>query len=461
MSARRKSAGRARHEALEQAVFDAPDDDGPRLVYADWLQAQGDPRGELAAVQHALGDARGPGWAELKCRELELFTEHGRALFGPLMKWPKARLTSLEWRCGFVDALAVAPFNDEAALAFLGDDEPSGRFVRVLDGARWPTPLPRALEALRTAANEVEPVLQHPRLQHLALEGDAGFERGPLRHQALQTLESATASALHSLPGAALPSLQTLALALSEDAFETAAECLPAVGPLKTLRLHVDALFDVATLSLLGAAQAQVTELALSGPVSFGGAHFPLVTALTVQGGDGQGALFEQLDAMPALDRVCLPFPSDRVRYFRGFAVSPVARRVRELAVRVSRPAAGLALTEGSYPRLEALEVVFDPTFSLDYLQAREWLHARCWSEVKRLRLAPAAIDLLKGSPMARSLEALTVPLTSAAGLAKALRALPKLTQLVLEGPRQFEARDFAEVGALELDVRWAPRVCW
>jgi hypothetical protein len=118
-------------------------------------------------------------------------------------------------------------------------------------------------------------------------------------------------------------------------------------------------------------------------------------------------------------------------------------------------------LTEGSYPRLESLEVAFDPTFSLDYLQARDWLHARCWSQVTSLRLAPAAVDLLKGSPMAKSLQTLTVPLVSAQGLAKALRALPKLTRLVLEGPRQFEARDFDEVGALDLEVTWAPRVRW
>src|SRR5262245_49643274 len=36
--------------ALERAITEHPDDDGPRLVYADWLLEQGDPRGELAAV---------------------------------------------------------------------------------------------------------------------------------------------------------------------------------------------------------------------------------------------------------------------------------------------------------------------------------------------------------------------------------------------------------------------------
>lgn len=39
---------------LLQAVLDAPDDDGPRMVVADALQAAGDPRGEFIAIQCAL-----------------------------------------------------------------------------------------------------------------------------------------------------------------------------------------------------------------------------------------------------------------------------------------------------------------------------------------------------------------------------------------------------------------------
>ena len=36
---------------LLAAIIEDPDDDAPRLVYADWLQAQGDPRGELMQLQ--------------------------------------------------------------------------------------------------------------------------------------------------------------------------------------------------------------------------------------------------------------------------------------------------------------------------------------------------------------------------------------------------------------------------
>ena len=38
-------------------IVAAPDEDGPRLVYADWLSDRGDPRGELIVVQCALAIA--------------------------------------------------------------------------------------------------------------------------------------------------------------------------------------------------------------------------------------------------------------------------------------------------------------------------------------------------------------------------------------------------------------------
>jgi uncharacterized protein (TIGR02996 family) len=40
-------------EAFLRAIREAPDDDGPRLVYADWLEERGDPRGEFIRVQCA------------------------------------------------------------------------------------------------------------------------------------------------------------------------------------------------------------------------------------------------------------------------------------------------------------------------------------------------------------------------------------------------------------------------
>ena len=63
-----------------------PDDDAPRLIFADWLDEHGDPRGELIRVQCALdrlpaGDARRDA---LLRRERDLLLAHAQAWLGPL-----------------------------------------------------------------------------------------------------------------------------------------------------------------------------------------------------------------------------------------------------------------------------------------------------------------------------------------------------------------------------------------
>jgi uncharacterized protein (TIGR02996 family) len=61
-------------ELLAQIYAD-PIADGPRLVYADFLQERGDPRGELIALQILHRDTS---------RERELLREHARTWLGPL-----------------------------------------------------------------------------------------------------------------------------------------------------------------------------------------------------------------------------------------------------------------------------------------------------------------------------------------------------------------------------------------
>jgi len=45
----------SQHQALLQAILDAPAEDAPRLIYADWLEENGDPdRAEFIRVQYEL-----------------------------------------------------------------------------------------------------------------------------------------------------------------------------------------------------------------------------------------------------------------------------------------------------------------------------------------------------------------------------------------------------------------------
>src|SRR5436309_3641087 len=88
-----------------------PDDDGPRLVYADWLDDHGDPeRAEFVRAQCALEamppeDAGRPG---LQRRAQELLGRHGKGwasvLPGGVEDWT--------FRRGFIEEVRVGPQAD-------------------------------------------------------------------------------------------------------------------------------------------------------------------------------------------------------------------------------------------------------------------------------------------------------------------------------------------------------------
>lgn len=86
----------ANEAELEAKLLENPDDLAALLVYADFLQSKGDPRGELIALQHAG-----------KTKEAEAhLAQHREALYGPLWGYRKT-LDGLDadaftWRLGFI-----------------------------------------------------------------------------------------------------------------------------------------------------------------------------------------------------------------------------------------------------------------------------------------------------------------------------------------------------------------------
>jgi uncharacterized protein (TIGR02996 family) len=73
-------------EAFLQAIREAPDDDGPRLVYADWLDEHGQPnRAEFIRVQcERAAGVKGARREALLQRAGELLREHWEEWVGPL-----------------------------------------------------------------------------------------------------------------------------------------------------------------------------------------------------------------------------------------------------------------------------------------------------------------------------------------------------------------------------------------
>jgi uncharacterized protein (TIGR02996 family) len=71
--------------AFIQAIQEPPEDDAPRLVFADWLDENGDePRAEFIRLQCRLPHLRDDlEFARLRQREQELLEEHRAGWLGP------------------------------------------------------------------------------------------------------------------------------------------------------------------------------------------------------------------------------------------------------------------------------------------------------------------------------------------------------------------------------------------
>lgn len=115
------------NDVLERELEAHPDDEARWLVYADWLQAQGDLRGELITRQH-----RGTGFEDF-------VAEHADHLFGScadeLRGGGQIPELVVEWRHGFVVGATLQALNPERAVN-LGDlvqrllPLPACRFLR-------------------------------------------------------------------------------------------------------------------------------------------------------------------------------------------------------------------------------------------------------------------------------------------------------------------------------------------
>jgi uncharacterized protein (TIGR02996 family) len=96
---------RGEAEGFLARIREVPDDDGPRLIFADWLDEQGDPRGEFIRVQVALArlsdyDRRRPALLRAERDLLGRYGERWAAPFDGLATGPV-------FRRGFVDEVKV------------------------------------------------------------------------------------------------------------------------------------------------------------------------------------------------------------------------------------------------------------------------------------------------------------------------------------------------------------------
>lgn len=114
--------------SLLDAIRAAPDDDGPRLVYADHLMEQGDPRGEFIAVQCALAKADDGALVDKAAALLAANRERWLDGLSPTV-------ANVTFRRGFADEVAVFDVAAVDAAQGLFSRELVRRLVFVTPGA--------------------------------------------------------------------------------------------------------------------------------------------------------------------------------------------------------------------------------------------------------------------------------------------------------------------------------------
>ena len=302
-------ADEATNAELLGVLEEDPENEETLLVYADWLQARGEPRGELIVLQHRREQC--PDDPALAMAEAALLREHRAALVGGMDRFPEAM--QLEWRLGFIRAarimrpepeppaapppyppepppafellrallrhpaasllgqLEVGSFDDldlQTAVSVLVEVGPRRTLCRLtLADLGEPDPWePTTLGDLR----ELWPL--YPRLRHLYLRAGQ-LELGPIHLPELRSLElhtsELTRSSARSLARASWPELERLGLHL-DDCQATLEDLSPILGD-GTPQLHeltltrcgfADAFFQALVASPLA---ARLSWLDLSG----------------------------------------------------------------------------------------------------------------------------------------------------------------------------------------------------
>lgn len=125
-------------DAFLDAIFAAPDDDLPRLVYADWLDEHDQPeRAEFIRVEceAARTDRDSPAYPTLLRRSDRLRAAHLVRWFGPLVHPTVA--DHIITRRGFVDTLVLSADKFTAHADIIFAHAPLLRELNITTGANW------------------------------------------------------------------------------------------------------------------------------------------------------------------------------------------------------------------------------------------------------------------------------------------------------------------------------------
>lgn len=337
------------HESFLQSIIESPDDDGPRLIYADWLDEHGDSdRAEFIRVQCAVaripaGDSR---LRKLRTRERALRKTHPEWLD---LQLPKSEAAG-EMHRGFVEHVTLRPE------LFLKHGP--GLFARF--------PIRRVtFVSLYGVSDQIRQVAASPLLARLDAVsfhkgyGDTGLRSGGLR----DFLDS--------------PHLENLrSLSLKYNELETAGALVLAgaahLRNLRTLDLHHNRINTAGVEALAGAAHlGGLTSLVLSSnPAGPGGVaaiaaspHLTRLTHLDLTRAYIQSAGVRSLAGsanLSGLRTICLNRLRLGVLSAKALVRSPHLAQLRVLQLRSNKlddDAAEVFATSSAFPNLTLLDL--------------------------------------------------------------------------------------------------------
>ncbi len=201
---------------LEAALASNLNDVGAWLVYADWLEAQGDVRSELIRLRLRVMNATGLSWDErigLRDQADELTKQHEQAW---LAGWHPRVSASVEWRMGFVveAAFPCDPNSIASCESLLAT--PAGRLLGKVSFIDLP------LEQL----NALDRLLGRGVLRRLTLLGSTDLRATPAPLQPGQAQRLAVVRTLDRVAGERLAKLSGLgflhSLSVRDQAFGSA-----------------------------------------------------------------------------------------------------------------------------------------------------------------------------------------------------------------------------------------------
>jgi uncharacterized protein (TIGR02996 family) len=393
------------HDAFLRAILAEPDEDGARLVFADWLDEHGDPdRADFIRVQCELARLPEPEPARdpLENRERALLARHEAAWLG---EWP-AGIVEWAFRRGFVEEVAgpSAVLRDHGAP--LRARHPIREVRLVHDGTTDPAGLADALAGLRGL--ELVGGSAGPWRSVLALPGLAGLlslSVQALAHPAGHPAE--TAALLHAAVRPALRRLDLPGLRLGADAV-VAALWSPRAGLLEVLGLAGNGLGPSFAPAVSRApALAAVRELGLAenglgtaGVLPFLAAGLPLAALHLAENGLDRDVLpaLAHSPACRGLSRLDL---SDNRRLGGSLPVlagTPLLAGLRQLGLAGCRLQPGdvlaLSATDGGLDWLD-LSRNGEGDLLTVALTGRAWAGGLAWLGLSESRLTDAAVSVL------------------------------------------------------------------